>query len=203
MWERERWMERVRSQMPGERWAHTEGVMRCAVELARRFGADPEKAEMAALLHDYAKYWPIERQRAVIAEQRLGDDLLAYDPPLWHAPIAAWVAEREFGVTDPDVLNAIRYHTSGREHMSVLEKVVCLADYIEPGRRFPGVERIRELAAEDLERALLAGFDSTISFLLEQGNVIYPLTVMARNGLIREISVRGNRSEHPNLGNGG
>jgi len=76
--------------------------------------------------------------------------------------------------------------------MTLLDKIVCLADYIEPGRDFPGVENIRELARSSLEKALIAGFDSTISFLLQQGKTIFPLTVVARNGLIREMKLNKN-----------
>jgi HD superfamily phosphohydrolase YqeK len=75
--------------------------------------------------------------------------------------------------------------------MTLLDKVVCLADYIEPGRDFPGVERIRRLAEIDLNAALVAGFDSTITYLLEQGKKLFPLTVLARNGLLEEMASRG------------
>lgn len=85
------------------------------------------------------------------------------------------------------MLDAIRYHTSGRGQMTLLDKVVCLADYMEPGRDFPGVHNIREIAEYSLEKALLAGFDGTIRFLLDKGKRIYPLTLAARNGLIVEL----------------
>jgi len=75
--------------------------------------------------------------------------------------------------------------------MSLLDKIVCLADYIEPGRDFPGVHNIRELAQHSLEKALIAGFDSTIRFLLDQGKRVYPLTMLARNGLIQELQEKG------------
>lgn len=177
--------ERVRAQMPERRWAHTAGVMETAVKLAERYGADPAKAELAAILHDVAKYWKIEEQkRALIASGEAGD-LLEYDPQLWHAHVGAHVAKRDYGIQDPEVLDAIRWHTSGRVGMTTLDKVVCLADYMEPGRDFPGVDRIREEAWRSLDRALVFGFDSTISFLIANGRPIYPLTVMARNDLIR------------------
>lgn len=178
-------MERVRAQMPERRWAHTAGVMETAVRLAERYGADPAKAELAAMLHDVAKYWAIEEQRRVLIESGEAGDLLGYDPALWHAPVGAYVAKRDYGVEDAAVLDAIRWHTSGRVGMTKLDKVVCLADYIEPGRDFPGVDRIREEAERSLERALVLGFDSTIAYLIANGRPIYPLTVMARNDLIR------------------
>ncbi|MFD0871477.1 putative nicotinate-nucleotide adenylyltransferase [Chlamydia abortus] len=188
--DRERLIDLVREQMPEQRWLHTQGVMETSVVLAGRFGADPVKADLAALLHDYCKYWPIEQQRKVIEQAGLADDLLQYDKPLWHAPAGAWVAEQELGINDKEILDAIRYHTSGRPGMTLLDKIVCLADYIEPGRDFPGVEQIRSLAELSLERALIAGFDSTISFLLQKGQKVYPMTIMARNSLIDELVQR-------------
>jgi len=189
--ERERIFAAVQEQTPPKRWQHTLGVMESAVQLAERFGADPVKADLAALLHDYAKYWPTERMREVIVQHGLPAILLEYDKELWHAPVGAAAALRDFGVNDEEILDAIRYHTSGRESMSLLDKIVCLADYIEPGRDFPGVHNIRELAQHSLEKALIAGFDSTIRFLLDQGKRVYPLTMLARNGLIQELQEKG------------
>jgi predicted HD superfamily hydrolase involved in NAD metabolism len=183
---REELIEAVRSQMPEKRWVHTQGVMTTAVKLAHQYGADPVKADLAAILHDYCKYWPIEEQAKIIREHGLPQDLLDYEKELWHSHAGAYVAQAEFGIRDEEVLDAIRYHTSGREHMTLLDKVVCLADYIEPGREFPGVERIRELAESSLEKALVAGFDSTIGFLLSKGKQIYPLTILTRNNLLQE-----------------
>ncbi|WP_410767878.1 bis(5'-nucleosyl)-tetraphosphatase (symmetrical) YqeK [Fontibacillus sp. BL9] len=175
----------VSGQMPAKRWKHVEGVMETAVILANRFGGDPIKADLAALLHDLAKFWPIERQEAVIRDNGLNPELLEHDKQLLHAEVGAFISQRDYGIADQEVLDAIRYHTSGRVGMTKLDKIVCLADYMEPGREFPGVERIRELAEHSLEDALIAGFDSTISFLLEKRKAIFPLTVLARNDLIK------------------
>jgi predicted HD superfamily hydrolase involved in NAD metabolism len=189
---RELLLQAVRQQMPEKRWQHTLGVMETAVRLAKQYGADPQKADLAAILHDYCKFWPVEKQAEVIrSNPSLPQDLLDYDKELWHAHAGAFIARTDFGVADEEVLDAIRYHTSGRENMTLLDKVVCLADYIEPGRDFPGVHNIREIAEHSLEKALIAGFDSTISFLLEKGKRIYPLTVMARNSLLNEVIKAG------------
>lgn len=183
---REELIASVSAGMPAKRWKHVEGVMESAVILARRYGADPVKADLAALLHDLAKFWPVEEQEAVMRENGLNPELLEHDKQLLHAEVGAFVACRDYGVEDEEVLDAIRYHTSGRIGMTLLDKIVCLADYIEPGREFPGVEKIRELAESNLEEALVAGFDSTIAFLLEKGKPIFPLTVLARNDLIKQ-----------------
>jgi predicted HD superfamily hydrolase involved in NAD metabolism len=181
---REAMIDAVRAEMPERRWQHTLGVMESSVLLAERYGADPVRAEQAAILHDVAKYWQTSRLETVIREQKLPADLLKFDKELWHAPVGAFVAEHNFGIADAEILDAIRYHTSGREGMTLMDKIVCLADYIEPGREFPDVHKIRELAQHSLEKALIAGFDSTIAYLLAQGKRIYPLTVAARNDLI-------------------
>jgi predicted HD superfamily hydrolase involved in NAD metabolism len=182
---REALIEKVSDQMPDKRWKHTLGVMESSVKLAQRYGADPERAETAAILHDVAKYWPVERMREIIEQNGLSTELLKYDKQLWHAEVGAFAAEHDYGITDTEVLAAIRYHTSGRENMSLLEKIVCLADYIEPGRDFPGVDEIRRLAKVSLEEGLVAGLDSTISLLLEKRRIVFPLTVLARNDLVR------------------
>ncbi|GGG09364.1 hypothetical protein GCM10010912_62350 [Paenibacillus albidus] len=182
---REQLIEAVSAQMPDKRWKHTLGVMESSITLAERYGADPVRAETAAILHDVAKYWPVDRMREVIEQNGLSLELLKHDKQLWHAEVGAFVAERDYGITDAEVLDAIRFHTSGREGMGLLEKVVCLADYIEPGRDFPGVEHIRQKALNSLEEGLIAGFDSTISLLLAKRRIVFPLTVLARNDLVR------------------
>jgi predicted HD superfamily hydrolase involved in NAD metabolism len=186
-------MALVEREMPAKRWRHTLGVIESAVVLAERFGGDAEKARIAAVLHDVAKYWPVDRQREAVAldGDAAGLDTLLYDKELWHSHAGAYVARRDFGVDDDEVLDAIRYHTSGRPGMTLLEKIVCLADYIEPGRDFPGVEQLRELSESSLEEALVAGFDGTLRFLIDQGKLIYPLTVLTRNDLLTHIRSGG------------
>jgi predicted HD superfamily hydrolase involved in NAD metabolism len=185
VYNREALIEAVSAQMPDKRWQHTLGVMQSSVKLAERYGADPSRAETAAILHDVAKYWPVERMKEIIEQNGLSLELLKYDKQLWHAEVGAFVAEQEYGITDEEVLGAIRFHTSGREGMTLLEKIVCLADYIEPGRDFPGVEEIRRLSEVSLEEGLIAGLDSTISLLLQRRRIVFPLTVLARNDLVR------------------
>ena len=103
----------VSAQMPEKRWKHVLGVMETAVVLAKRFGGDADKADLASILHDVAKYWRIDSMEKIIREEQLPGDLLQYDKELWHAPVGAVVAEKEYGVHDAEVLDAVRYHTSG------------------------------------------------------------------------------------------
>jgi predicted HD superfamily hydrolase involved in NAD metabolism len=176
--------ESTRMQMPDKRWRHT---LTTAIELANRFGGDAIKAELAALLHDYSKAWPINRMEEIIIKEQLPQELLQFDKELWHAHVGAWAVQNEHQIMDEEVLDAIRYHTSGRVQMTQLDKIVCLADYIEPGRDYPSVNKIRELAKHSMEEALIAGFDSTIELLIERGKTIFPLTVLARNDLLGQI----------------
>ncbi|MFC5405177.1 bis(5'-nucleosyl)-tetraphosphatase (symmetrical) YqeK [Cohnella soli] len=178
--------EATRAQMPDKRWKHTLGVVDTAIALAVRYGGHTEKAELAALLHDYSKAWATDRMETIIREQSLPADLLVYDKDLWHAHVGAWAVASEHGIADEEVLDAIRYHTSGREGMTLLDKIVCLADYIEPGRDFPGVDDIRKLAESSLEEALVEAFGSTIKVLVKRGKRIFPETVAARNDLIMQ-----------------
>ncbi|MFC5471640.1 bis(5'-nucleosyl)-tetraphosphatase (symmetrical) YqeK [Cohnella suwonensis] len=177
----------TRAQMPDKRWKHTLGVVDAAIGLAARYGGHPAKAELAALLHDYSKAWATDRMETIIRERSLPPELLVYDKELWHAHVGAWAVASEHGIEDEEVLDAIRYHTSGREGMTLLDKIVCLADYIEPGRDFPGVDDIRMLAESSLEEALVAAFGSTIEVLVKRGKRIFPLTVAARNDLILQM----------------
>jgi ribosome silencing factor RsfS/YbeB/iojap len=181
---RERALSIVKEQLTEHRYIHTIGVMETAVELAKRYGADEKKAELAAIFHDYAKFRPKEEMKQIILQQRMPANLLTHNTELWHAPVGAYLVEKEAGITDAEVLNAIRYHTSGRPGMTLLEKIVYVADYIEPGRAFPGVEEVRELAKRDLDKALIQSLTNTISFLVKKNRAVYPDTIFTYNSLV-------------------
>ncbi|MDQ6599730.1 HD domain-containing protein [Bacillus salipaludis] len=185
--ERNEALKVVKEQLTDHRYQHTLGVMETAIILAKQVGADEKKAELAAIFHDYAKFRPKEEMREIILTQGFPQDLLEYNAELWHAPAGAYLVEKEAGITDTDVLTAIRYHTSGRPGMSLLEKVIYLADYIEPGRHFPGVEEVREMAKENLDKALIKSIQNTISFLLKKNQPIYPETFQTYNDLVKKL----------------
>ncbi|MGD9676754.1 MAG: bis(5'-nucleosyl)-tetraphosphatase (symmetrical) YqeK [Vulcanibacillus sp.] len=181
--------DELKKQVSNSRYLHSLGVANCAKILAVRFGADPEKTEIAGILHDYCKDLDKEELIRIIEEtDELPNDLLEYNDEIWHGPVASVIIKEKFNITDEEIINSIRHHTSGRRNMSLIEKIVCLADYIEPNRKFEGVDKIRILAEKDLEKALLATLDGTIRFLLEKKMKIYYLTFEARNCLIDEIA---------------
>jgi predicted HD superfamily hydrolase involved in NAD metabolism len=185
--ERREALEIVKKQLTEHRYQHTIGVMETAIALAEQYGADVKKAELAAIFHDYAKFRPKEEMKRIILEQNMPKDLLLYNTELWHAPVGAYLVEKEVGINDVEILDAIRYHTSGRPDMTLLEKVVYVADYIEPGRIFPGVDEVRELAKQDLNKALIKALQNTIQFLMNKNQAIYPDTFYTYNSLIMEL----------------
>jgi predicted HD superfamily hydrolase involved in NAD metabolism len=175
----------VKPYLKVKRYEHTVRVVDQAVELAKRFGADIRKAELAAALHDYAKYKPLdEMKRWICEDRRLPKDLLDYHHELWHGPVGALMLEREIGLNDPEIMSAIRYHTTGRKHMSILDKIVFLADYIEPGRDFPGVDEVRDTALKSIDQACAMALKNTIVFLISKERTVYPDTFHAYNDLI-------------------
>lgn len=184
---REDLLQAVKGELTANRYNHTLSVAETAIKLAERFGADPEKADIAAILHDYSKCWSKETLRKWIVEQGPDKQLLQHSAALWHAFVGAEAVRIRLGIEDEHILNAIRYHTSGRPDMTVLEKVVCLADYIEPGRDFPGLQEVRELAEHDLNEALLRSLNNTIMFLVRTDRKLFPLTIEARNDLLDQI----------------
>lgn len=182
---REQALECVKSQLTEHRYTHTIGVMETSISLAQNYGADVKKAELAGIFHDYAKFRPLEEMKEIIKREKMPPLLLQYSPELWHAPVGAFLVEKEVGITDREVLSAIQFHTSGRAGMTLLEKVVYVADYIEPGRRFPGVEEVRELAKKDLDLALVQAVKNTVLFLMKKNQPVYPVTMETYNFLIQ------------------
>lgn len=181
---REELLAQVRAQMHEKRYAHTLGVAESARQLAIRYGADPDKAQLAGYLHDYCKCWPVDKMFESLVRHDMPTELLEGEKELWHAFAGAIVIQSDLGITDPEILQAVRYHTTGRVGMTLLEKVVCVADYIEPNRNFPGVEDIRALAQEDLDAALALALGGTMQFLIEKKKTVFPLTLLAYNDLI-------------------
>ena len=177
-------LEIVKPHLTESRYIHTIGVMETAIILAERFGEDTKKAEMAAILHDYAKYRDKNEMRQLVKSELSCLDILDYGDELLHAPCGAYYVEKELGITDRDIISAICYHTTGKPKMTGLEKVIFLADYIEPNRQFPGVDEVREIAKSNLDSAIIQMLENMIRFLLSKRQVLYPLTLETYNYLI-------------------
>ena len=153
------------------RLAHTMGVRDMAVRLARIHGCDVEKAEKAALLHDFCKNLDTEESNQVVEKYRLGDKYLN-NTALAHSQTAAAVLENEYHVTDREILDAIRHHTVGDINMSLLEKIIYVADAVEEGRQYPGVDELRQLALQDIHKACSALRDRSIRYVIAKGETM-------------------------------
>jgi len=174
----------IRTRMPEKRYVHTLGVMETAIRLAKVYDVSETDAELAAILHDVVKFADRDWMKQVIVDQQMDPTLLKFHHELWHAPVGAFVAQREFGVTNQDVLNAICYHTTGRAHMGKLEKIIYCADMIEPNRQFPGVEELREQDEQGLEALTKLCVKRSIQFLMQKNQPVYPDSIHCYNDLV-------------------
>ncbi len=180
--------EKLKHVISAKRYIHTLGVVDAACYLAEKYGEDPLDAQIAALLHDYAKDFSEEQLKEYIDKKKVvADDILREAHQLLHGKVAAYIAQQEFYISDPNILNAIENHTTGRANMSQLEKIVYLADFIEVGRNYPGVDELRLLAEEDLDKALLQALNNTIIYVLSIEKLLHPNTIYARNDLLRQV----------------
>ena len=176
------------SMIKAKRIAHVQGTEGEAARLARRWGADEEKARRSAILHDCTKYLNMEEQLQLCAKYGIVlDDLERQAVKLLHAKTGACVARDVYGVSD-DMYEAIFWHTTGKADMTLLEKILYIADYMEPTRDFPGVERLRALAYEDLDAAVCLGCEMSIQEMHDRGLPVHPNTVKARDWLRSKAS---------------
>lgn len=182
----------LESELDGKRFLHSLGVAEEAAYLAKLFGADEDKAYLAGLVHDCAKNFRYDE--AVEYAKEHGeelDDVTLSCPGIVHAPVGAAAAEEKYGITDTEVLNAVRFHTVACVNMTKLEKIVYIADMTEPNRDFNGVGEIRELSRTDLDAAFLKTLGRSIVYNIEKGNTVHPNTLCAWN----EICMKNKQKE--------
>lgn len=172
----------LRPLLSEKRLHHSICVAKAAVELARRWGADENKAYTAGMLHDIMKDTPREKQLKYMQEFGIIlSDIQKKTPKIWHQMCGAAYLEHRLGIQDRDILDAVRYHTTGRAGMSLLDKVIFTADYISDDRDYDGVEELREAAFRSLEEAMLIGLSFTVEDLASQKLPIASDTFMAYN----------------------
>lgn len=172
----------LRPLLSEKRLHHSICVAKAAVELARRWGADENKAYTAGMLHDIMKDTPREKQLKYMQEFGIIlSDIQKKTPKIWHQMCGAAYLEHRLGIQDRDILDAVRYHTTGRAGMSLLEKVIFTADYISDDRDYDGVEELRKAAFRSLEEAMLIGLSFTVEDLASQKLPIASDTFMAYN----------------------
>lgn len=170
-----RTMEKV---LDPRRYEHTLGVEYTAAALAMCHGASIKNAQLAGLLHDCAKCLSDEKRLSICEKHNISvNEIERRNPSLLHTKVGSFFAMEEYGVTDPDVIHAILNHTTGRPGMSLLEKIIFVADYIEPGRnKAPNLDEIRQLAFANLDSALVRILEDTLTYLNANGGDIDPMT---------------------------
>lgn len=177
--------EKILEDIGEKRYNHSLRVAKTASNLAEIYGLDEEKAYLAGVLHDCAKY----NEKKYI--DKLDIDISNYPvssetDPVLHSFLGAELAKKVYNINDEDLLSAISFHTTGKANMSKLEKIIFIADAIEPARDFKGIEDIRKESVVNLDETMLMLLDSSIKFLISKKSTINPLSIEARNYLIEE-----------------
>ncbi|PMB84690.1 HD domain-containing protein [Dolosicoccus paucivorans] len=182
---RQQLLSDLKTKVSPKRFEHILGVEETALKLAEKYQIDSQKASIAALLHDYAK----EMDRDVMLQLALkfwNHPLFeTADTTILHGFAAATIAKEQFGIEDEDVLEAVAYHTAGAKQMNPVAKVLYVADYIEPSRSFPGVDKARSIAFEDLDEAVLYKMKQTLTYLISKEYTIFPDTIEVYNEWIK------------------
>ncbi len=172
--------------MMGEhRYTHSVNVSKEAKKLAKLYGGDVEKAEIAGILHDITKEMPKEEQLQIITDSGIIlDEIQANAPKLWHGISGSVYIKQHLGIDDEDILNSIRYHTTGRAGMSLLEKIIFVADYTSEERTYNGIETMRKRSRKSLEDAMLYGFNFTFENLSSRELAIHPDELYCYNEIV-------------------
>lgn len=181
----------LKTNLTEKRYAHSLGTAECAKNLACKYRLDEEKAYVAGLLHDCAKCFPNEKLISIIDEHLEVEDIEKMNYKTLHAPVSAYVAQNTFGVTDSEILSAIRWHTLGKVHMSDFEKIIFLADKIEERTRenwYAQPIRAMLLEQDGLNKAILQCYRQTIKSLVDRDLKICPLTIDIYNHYEDKIS---------------
>ncbi len=174
----------LKASLPMKRFKHSLAVYETALEFAAAHNLDSEKVGIAALLHDCGREIPSRESLAKAAELGIEiDKVEANQPILLHAKLGVFYARKKYGVEDKEILDGILYHTTGAPNMTPLAMAVYLADLLEPTRDFPGIEALRKLAKENMEKAMMKAYGNTIRYLLEYDLLVHPNCIHAYNQL--------------------
>jgi predicted HD superfamily hydrolase involved in NAD metabolism len=185
MWDEKQIKEYLSLNLDAERLQHSLSVKETSISLSRKYNIDQDKAGIAGLVHDCAKYLKNNEINDFLVKYGYNiDEIFKNNSNILHGLAGSIIAENIMNITDRDILNAIAFHTTGRANMSTLEKIIYLADYVEPLRNFNGVEVLRKLAYENLDEALLLSFDNTIKYVIDKGELIHKDTIEARNFIL-------------------
>ena len=189
MWNEKEMLDYLHINLKGSRFRHSLSVSETAVVLATKYGENIEKARIAGLVHDCVKNMKdAELIKVAKAHGIQIDEIYLHSPSILHGLVGSIIAREVMGIQDEDILNAICYHTTGRKNMSILEKIIYIADYIEPLREFNGVEELRSLSKVDLDAAVILSLENTIKYVISQKGLLHIDTIHARNYLLSKYS---------------
>ena len=181
----ESYQEIIKPFLGEKRFYHSVCVSKSAVDLAKKYGADEKKAAVAGILHDIMKDTPPDEQLKMMTRYDIVlSDVERRAPKLWHSMLGAAYLEHELNITDREILDAVRYHTTGRANMAPLEKVIFIADFISADRDYPGVDNMRRAANVSLEEAMVEGMTFSIKDLASSYRPIHPDTISAYNQVV-------------------
>lgn len=187
--------EYIEKNFSEKRKIHTEGVRQTAIKLAEKFGEGNselvEKAELAALYHDMYRGVPVDVLNYYVKHLNLDEKRYKDNANLAHGKIAAIVIQRDFDEKDQDIINAVSYHTTGRPEMSLLEKIIYIADAVEPNRSYPGVQSLRQTLEYDLDKAVLQSLTNTINYVRSEKKFLDEDTVLAKEYFEKLIKEKG------------
>ncbi len=187
--------EYIEKNFSEKRKIHTEGVRQTAMKLAEKFGeGNPElieKAELAALYHDMYRGVSVDVLNYYVKHLDLDEKRYKDNANLAHGKIAAIVIQRDFDEKDQDIINAVSYHTTGRPEMSLLEKIIYIADAVEPNRSYPGVHSLRDILEHDLDKAVLQSLTNTINYVRSEKKFLDEDTVLAKEYFEKKIKEKG------------
>lgn len=177
--------EKLKKELPNKRYIHSLGVSEEAERLAKLYGADSDKARIAGLLHDCAKGIPTSEQTAECVRRGVEiDEWTRKCPPVVHGFLGAEIAKTEYGITDEAILNAIKYHTVGAANMTLLEKIIYIADMTEVNRDFPGAHVLREKVKESIDGAIKESIKQQLEFNMSKNVTIHPNIICLWNDLL-------------------
>lgn len=187
-----KYIELIKGKMSEYRFVHSINVSKAAVELAKRYNADIENAEIAGILHDICKEMPQDEMLQIINDGGIIlDDCEKHSSKLWHSIAGSCYVRDVLNIKNDDIINAIKYHTTGRANMSLLEKIIFTADYISEERTFDGVDIMRQKAFENIEDAMLFALQFTLSDLSKRKMVIHNNAVLCYNDVVINLSEKG------------
>ena len=168
-----------------EKYIHSISVMDTAVDMARHYGVFDERFVIAGLLHDCAKDISTEEMFKLCVKYHVKVDIYQKSQPaLLHGALGAEIAKHDFEIEDEEILRSIKYHTTGCENMGMFEKIIYMADYIEPGRCFLGVKKLRKLSYKNIDQAMVEGLNMSIKEVIKKKGLIHPDTIHARNSIL-------------------